>query len=744
MTACELFEVLTPPKRSLYGGSYAGFILELRDSLLKQLNTRDLKCALEWIARGQAEAFDFEDIREKILLCAWDHLEDTPELVKPFAKTALARLHNHHAIAKGTKDRPFSQLICQDHVKRRQVLSVAVVLGASHAHITSFGIWGTPLVTNDDLPWLAAQLSAANPDEQSLWAKLMAWVFFSPQCSGHLDIVLDICQRYPSVTDAFPWLKPVVINSPEGRKAKAMYLKHKRFEKRLAEQRNRPLLRPSPKESVLTLLERFEGGDSAAWWQLNREMTLNPGSQYYDNNEFEWDLMALPVWNEADEQMRSRIARAAQQYILNPPDMDSSWLGTNTLYRPACAGYRALALVFTNDPTFVAELQEMAWCTWAPIILAYPLSTDPNKKPHTELISLAYQHAPDEIIRSLMTIIDGENDRHNHISVIGRIEHCWDDRLAEALMTKVLSPEMKPDSVDSLINCLVRHGYEPAVDYVRTLITAPPPTEMRQRVIAMTAAEALLAYRPQAAWSHVWPAIQEDVKFGRDLFEKFAHLSRRDDFSRFAQHLPEEQIADLYLWLVRQYPYREDPQHEGAHSVGARESIANFREGLLNHLKVRGTHAACEQIHRIAGELPDHKWMKWVLREAEENARRKTWAPPAVKEIVRLAQDKRWQVLQGWGSFLAVCVLSGTLAWVVVGSKIVGFVLFVAGAFVGKITNKHRLLQRYRWWFSLLAVVLLALNLIILFRVRPWESDNSKTQLESSSQPSPTSPRPER
>jgi hypothetical protein len=329
MTACELFEVLTPPKRSLYGGSYAGFILELRDSLLEQLNTRDLKCALKWIARGQAEAFDFEDIREKILLCAWDHLEDTPELVEPFAKTALARLHNHHAIAKGTKDRPFSRLICQDHVKRRQVLSVAVVLGASRAHITSFGIWGTPLVTNDDLPWLAEQLSAANPDEQSLWAKLMAWVFFSPQCSGHLDIVLDICQRYPSVADAFPWLKPVVINSPEGRKAKAMYLKHKRFEKRLTEQRDRPLLRPSPKESVLTLLERFEGGDSAAWWQLNREMTLNPDSQYYDNNEFEWDLMALPVWNEADEQMRSRIARAAQQYILNPPDMDSSWLGAH-------------------------------------------------------------------------------------------------------------------------------------------------------------------------------------------------------------------------------------------------------------------------------------------------------------------------------------------------------------------------------------------------------------------------------
>jgi hypothetical protein len=357
---------------------------------------------------------------------------------------------------------------------------------------------------------------------------------------------------------------------------------------------------------------------------------------------------------------------------------------------------------------------------------------------HTELISLAYQHAPDEIIRSLMTIIDGENDRHNHISVIGRIEHCWDDRLAEALMTKVLSPEMKPDSVDSLINCLVRHGYEPAVDYVRTLITAPPPTEMRQRAIAMTAAEALLAYRPQAAWSHVWPAIQEDVKFGRDLFEKFAHLSRRDDFSRFAQHLPEERIADLYLWLARQYPHREDPRHEGAHSVGARESIANFREGLLNHLKVRGTQAACEQIHRIADELLDQEWMKWVLIEAEENTRRKTWMPPAVKEIVRLAQDKRGQTLAGWCSFIGAWTLLGTLSWLALGSATAGIVISLAAVPVGLLINKRRL-QRYRWHLFFLILILFAVNIAFLLTVRPWQSDERNIQPTTSSQPTSAS-----
>jgi len=89
--------------------------------------------------------------------------------------------------------------------------------------------------------------------------------------------------------------------------------------------------------------------------------------------------------------------------------------------------------------------------------------------------------------------------------------------------------------------------------------------------------------------------------------------------------------------LAQQYPHAKDPQYQGVHAVGTRENIAMFRDGLLNHLKTRGTTAACGQIHRIVGQLPHLSWIKWVILEAEENTRRKTWQPPTPEQIIKLA-----------------------------------------------------------------------------------------------------------
>ncbi len=89
-------------------------------------------------------------------------------------------------------------------------------------------------------------------------------------------------------------------------------------------------------------------------------------------------------------------------------------------------------------------------------------------------------------------------------------------------------------------------------------------------------------------------------------------------------------MADLYIWLVHQYPYDEDPDHSNevmAYVVTPRDNLARFRDRVLSQLRDKGTLEACKEIERLVQELPDITWLGKTLIQAQENMRRKPGNP---------------------------------------------------------------------------------------------------------------------
>jgi hypothetical protein len=648
LTVTELFASLTPEKRPTYGGSYAWFRIGLRDSLPARLQPADLPFALDWIARGDDHGHDLEELAEWVVLTAWEALGQNTGLVRPFAKAALARLRSHQPIAKGSEERPFAQVVRQDTARRRAVLVAVMEAVAPQGETFWLVHTQTPLATDEDVTWLAERVLEAPTEKKDAWLALIRGVF-NPDKPGQLEAVVGLCRKDPSLARAFPWLNAVEIGSPEGRKMRADFLDYRRLMAEHENLRHPPALEPPPRERVLRLLDQLESGDSDAWWRLNMEMTLEPNSTHY-GDDLEWNLMLLPGWRDAEEPTRARIIAAAKRYVSNPPPMDQSWLGTNTLHRPACAGYRGIALLHAVDLAFLENLHADVWAVWAPIVIAFPLhsSSLQGEPPHTDLVSLTYQRAPDAVLAALGTFW-WESDR---------LDHCWDDRIAQVLLEKAKAPDIHSDRLESLIYQLLKHEYPPALEYARSLVPAPPPTDSQQRTRATSAAGALLAHCPRAAWLAVWAAIQADAGFGRDLLESLHHLLDDTVLEQFRNALSEQQIADLYLWLAAQYPHREDPHIEGAACVGSRVSVTWFRDGLLEQLKNRGTPEACEQVRRLARELPHLAWLKWVVQEAEARTRRQTWKPLEPQQILALAQDRQRRYVENGRQLLDVLVES--------------------------------------------------------------------------------------
>ena len=635
LTATELFSSLTRPKKRKLIGSYHIFT---EYELVPKLQPKDLVIALDWLVKQGIRCLGhpFEDLGNKILLKAWEYLA-LSGVTEGFIKVALVQWEKHQKIiADDSKlEQQFTASLLHDSEKRHKLVKQAVLIISEIQgnSLSLLSYLAKSIVTPEDIPWMLGCIKETDSDqEQKIWATLIRRIFRYPELmTEEAKAILEVSQISSILYDEFSyWTKAIDLDSAEAVRVYTAYLQEQAWQNH--DQQHNPPVEPPPKERVLQCLHELELGDLSAWWRLNMEMTLKPESQYYDN-EFELDLAQLPGWQEADEPTQRRIIEGAKTYIQQQDNVDDGWIETNTFNRPALAGCRALQLLLTKSPDFLKNLPSKIWNRWASVIVAAP-SSNQHKDSSLELVKYAYLNAPKNFIKTLTTLINKENQEYEYLSAIDRLDKCWDEQLKLILLQKTRDPSLKPKFMGQLLEELLKQELAEARDFARSLIIYPLPKTENEREKALIAARVLIENSEPSSWSFIWALIQRDSLFGREVLERVAHR-----YSHGIQlNLTESQLADLYIWLVHQYPYDEDPDHSNevmAYSVTARDGIARLRDSALSQLKERGTLEACAEIKRLIRELPDITWLSKTLIDAQANMCRKTWQPLTLKEFLQ-------------------------------------------------------------------------------------------------------------
>jgi len=653
ITAEEVFAALTPPKHASLFGSYKSFLC---GPLQELLAPPALPIALRWAAAQPARddpEYPFRNLVELILGAAWNELEN-PDILESFAQAVASRLAQYmnvpgltHA-GDGAISDAQRRLVCKAIIPRW-------LEGEKDSSALVFT--QTPLLLLQDFPWLIEQVrTSESAAHQAFWLGATQ-ALFRPEYLGHVDELLTAMPQCPALEAAFgSAFATVELHSPQADELRA---KHRQWEEwRETRQARGTPVEPPPQVRVATLLDRAEAGDHGAWWQLNLELTLKPTSTHY-GDELESDLTALPGWAMADRATRHRILDAAEEYLLRTQPSPAEWLGTTTFYRPDAAAYRALRLLSSERPETIETLPAERWRTWAPVIVGYPISLGgPGEEPHQEMVRRAYEHAPEEVICTLLLLIDCENSRREWILIHRKAELCWDARLAAALAEKARDPSLTPESLRSLLESLLQRGSVEATAFAESLLSPPLPTDGPARQKAVVAATMLLLHAAGRGWDAVWPTFQSDVGFGQEVMTAVADHHDQEHAALLTRNLSEEQIGDLYLWLVRNYPPSQDPQHDGAHRVEPRESIANFRDAVLSQLQHRGTPAACRAVERLVIALPDLSWLRWAVVETRVQTLRQTWVPPKPEILLRMVGDRESRLVESGEQLLTVVVAS--------------------------------------------------------------------------------------
>lgn len=652
IAATELFSYLTPLNNEKLFGAYKGFLLTLTD-LTEHLKSEDLVPALNWAKSRPATAslFDpFNEVAAQIVVLSWEYL-NAPGVLPVLAETLVALLaQGRDSIlnARRTSTPRWQSLWSADDGRRRSLLSTLIpLISADEAFpVRALDERHGALVLTRDFPWLIERmLDEQEPAQQRKWLQV-ANVAIDRQDPAHFEALYDAVQKSELVRHQHGHVfEAIRLDSPKAEQQRSFH-----HEELAASADEVQLPNPPPHERVANLLTKFEAGDLNAWWLLNLEMTLAPDSTHY-GNELESDLTTLPGWKNADENTQHRLVQAAERYILQQSSSTERWLGTNIF--PDYAAYRALRLLGQQAPDTFAALPPTVWKKWASIVVAYPTTSgDGSEGPHRFLVGNAYSFASDEVLATLNILIDKENEREESSTLftIRKMERCWDERLKSFLLAKAQSDSLKPSLVACLLNELIARGADEAKVYAESLLTVPPPTDEPARAKAQSAACALLGYATDGGWSRVWPAIQMDEAFGVEVVTFVGTL--RDTYANVncGQHLNDEQLADIYIWIVRHFP-NGDKDYRPNGFVSFEEQVRDYRDRILEGLKQRG---ACDSIRHLVEELPERDWLKWVLLEAENIARRDTWVPPKPENIIKLGADRQRRFVENGNQLLEV------------------------------------------------------------------------------------------
>jgi len=676
LTAEELFRVITPPKIRNIFGCYQDF---LESKLVPKLQSTDLLIALNWVEKQEVRHFGhpFEELANFILLKAWDNF-DSPAVAESFAKIALIQWQKDQPVITSSSYDKFLSLLSNEDGKRHKLIEQVVLLLAELEDASLYLLSFAPetLGLEKEILWMLDKLHQSTSEStQKTWAKLIKRIsrnfIISPdnfKYGREIDAILTETETNNILRkELIYYVGSIQLDSVDANRIKTEYLEDKKWENR----KQKPtFLEQSLKERILLLLEQLESGNMDAWWRLNLEMTLQAYSY-----KFESDLTKFPGWKEADSDTRRRIIEGASKYIREQNEVADDWIGTNNYNLAAFAGCRALQLLLKESPDCLDTLSSEIWQKWTPVIIAFPASN----QNHLELIKLAYYNAPDKAIKTLFLLIDEKREGHNYPYITQKFEKCWDERLKSAFLRKAKDKALNPKWMGRLLDELLKHDFNEAREFAQSLITFPLPSHPEERERTIVAARVLLENAEPNSWSRVWSVIQQDPNFGREIFELETYISAQG----INLNMTEEQMADLYIWLVQQYPENEqyksqsDSGEKGMNTptyvvengqtltefldqyrVNNRQRIVGFRNRILPQLKEKGTHQACAAIQRIVQAFPEETELKWTLREAQNIRRRKTWTPPKPAEILELLSDSEKRLVKDGNELLAVLIES--------------------------------------------------------------------------------------
>jgi hypothetical protein len=661
----DLLNHLSQPQQKgtipMIGGVYQDFIAT---EFSHYLQLADLPIALKWIEQLPARHdlhYPFQDLSDSVMLKGWQNLYESGVL-EAFANIAIIKLRRHEGILSELPSRVITYDSFDDHrnadiesflresdEKRRQLIQEIISLLPESGNTC---LWLIQTVCSNDILWLINNIVSLNSND--IWIQLLTqaltWHNLRWKNTQIIDAILEACSVSPRMRSEFEFdITSIELNSDRSEEIKAAYLQ---FQNKLEQPKPKALLDPPPKQRVLALLEKVEEGYPELWWKVGMAMTLTPTTIYWDDNAtFEPDVTSLFGWSDADSDTKLRIIKAAKKYLDVVEPEISELLKPRNLSNDNFAIYQAIYLLEKQETDFSSTISRD---TWGKLILIILKSINFSYRFRREkdeycqgILRAAYKSNTDVFVGELAALMCQMNYQprtHQMDDIYRFTSDLLNEHISMPILRRVDSHNLNAGMLEVLLSDSFNQDIDKAGarDIAISLISSPISKTGEARAKAIVAARMLLIHADNSGWLVFWSAMQQDLEFGREVLEAIASESLHT--GQIEQQLEEDYLADLYVFLVEQYPESAHPKLVAqelsgiqAQILGGFDIVSMWKNYMPQRIQARGRQEACDALKKIIHELPTQKEkIQPLLLECEGQVRRGTWQWKTPEEFLQL------------------------------------------------------------------------------------------------------------
>ncbi len=663
LSAQELFAVLDAPTESGLG-NYGYFLTSL---LIPHLKVEDLPLGLEWLQiqhqnRQAVFCFGIEQFQNALVKQVWQHLNFEP--IFAALASLIGECIQHHKPLFGYSDAlfqreesDFAHIFDQDVERRRALFETVLPRPLTRESPQWFHSLSVPLLNSQDLVWL---LDKAKQETDSV--KRDEWIRFVP-CAVYQENISEVLAAgsvFPQLADFYLNYQTIVLNSSRANELKKL---HKEAEDQLKDQSPPLQTGPTPQERILRLLDEFETGDTSAWWKIScHYIALEDQDRRFNfSRGQQMDIRRLPGWQKATRETQDRLLNAALCYVQTEEPTVEKWRYDSPLnWRPDSAGYKAFRLIGHLQPEILKQLPQSFWAKWTPVIFHLAGFHLGGAVEEDDLLRMAYQIAPQALLEWLPRAIEVENKKqHDSYHFPLKVVALWDEPISHVVFKVASQKGLRSDVAAGLIEILLKQKTAGAEELAFSRVLAKARKKhRRKRKISTAIACHLVTHAADWTWEKLWPLLQGHRQWGREFTEYLRWVEKMDhDWMR---HLKPQQLANYYRWLAQQYPAAPSSPVGQSRDIPNEESllsdIQSMRANLAHTLAAMGSFQACEQLNLLRQQHPDHQRLVHLLYQALEQARRRTWVPPTVTEVMQLCSNPKARLIASEADLMDVVV----------------------------------------------------------------------------------------
>jgi hypothetical protein len=613
----ESLRALKRPQNTHHYGSYYSL---LNFHLPKYVRADELPRLLRFLLCWR-ECFDrlcwFHLLANEIFNQALLHLHH-PEIRNLASLVWILKNRRHHPLPDSDGGKVVKSLIDSDQI-RRDFLK-AIIENPLSTDEDLYYVRGVRLnlVLSRDCRWAFEQLASAKSEKRK-WAAIVSLFLYSPEWTQNWDYFLEVLDASPELKAILPWFRAWSLEEELAVKAKARWTEQQKLAQKYKRQK--------PLKSVRELLtEAFSAGEDPLkqWPTLAHYLELEETKEGY-HRRHDPDPTKCPGWKLLSQPEQGELNKIARLFLISLRARQK----IPGAYRGAI--YQAVWLLRATVPQDM-DLQEAIKEKCILHLLSY-FSYGSNH--YQEIAALAYRLQRPTSLKFIRKTIKKEVSQENRFHCLSSFRQAWDSALTQVLTQTIRDCPTKENYVQSGLAFLAQVDPKAALGLATELLRSPAlPQESRSAVIA-----ASLYGMPEHAWGVIWPIIEtEDDVAKRALLRVVAELDHHGN--HILPRLSEAQMGKLYLRLRRLFPFDDPPQTSDS-TVTPDRAIVWFRNDVINALTNRANDTACQELIRLAAELPSESvWLKWRCNQARTAKRRQVWTPPDPRELIHLEHDR--------------------------------------------------------------------------------------------------------